>query len=147
MEGIATSRMHQTASEAVVAQGERGVAGVLDLIGSTPLLRIERVAADLANVEIYAKAEWCNPGGSVKDRPALSMIQAGLAKGDLHPGKTILDAAAVKTLAELPSLDQLRAKLVGMIQTPATRIAGVLKAPGGQLARVLNAYATKDMAA
>jgi large subunit ribosomal protein L10 len=62
-------------------------------------------------------------------------------------GKTILDAAAVKALAELPSLDQLRARLVGMIQTPATRIAGVLKAPGGQLARVLNAYATKDKAA
>jgi large subunit ribosomal protein L10 len=62
-------------------------------------------------------------------------------------GKTILDAAAVKALAELPSLDQLRAKLVGIIQTPATRIARVLKAPGGQLARVLNAYATKDKAA
>jgi large subunit ribosomal protein L10 len=62
-------------------------------------------------------------------------------------GKTILDAAAVKALAELPSLDQLRAKLVGLIQAPATRIAGVLKAPGGQLARVLNAYATKDKAA
>jgi len=41
----------------------------------------------------------------------------------------------------LPSLDELRAKLVGMINTPATRIAGVLQAPGGQLARVLNAYA------
>jgi large subunit ribosomal protein L10 len=62
-------------------------------------------------------------------------------------GKTILDAAAVKALAELPSIDQLRAKIVGMIQTPATRIAGVLAAPGGQLARVINAYATKDQAA
>jgi len=62
-------------------------------------------------------------------------------------GKTIMDAAAVKALADLPSLDQLRAKIVGMIQTPATRIAGVLQAPGGQLARVLNAYATKDNAA
>jgi large subunit ribosomal protein L10 len=62
-------------------------------------------------------------------------------------GKTIMDAAAVKALAELPSLDQLRAKLIGMIQTPATRIAGVLQAPAGQLARVLNAYATKDKAA
>jgi large subunit ribosomal protein L10 len=62
-------------------------------------------------------------------------------------GKTIMDAAAVKALAELPSLDQLRAKIIGMIQTPATRIAGVLQAPGGQLARVLNAYATKDKAA
>jgi large subunit ribosomal protein L10 len=62
-------------------------------------------------------------------------------------GKTLMDAAAVKALAELPSLDQLRAKLIGMIQTPGTRIASVLQAPGGQVARVLNAYATKDKAA
>ncbi len=62
-------------------------------------------------------------------------------------GQTILDQTGVKALAELPSLDELRGKLVGMIQTPATRIAGVLQAPAGQVARVLNAYATKDQAA
>jgi large subunit ribosomal protein L10 len=62
-------------------------------------------------------------------------------------GKTVLDAAAVKALAELPSLDQLRAKIIGTIQTPATRIAGILAAPGGQIARVINAYANKDKAA
>ncbi len=54
-----------------------------------------------------------------------------------------LDAAGVKALATLPSLDQLRGKLLGMLQTPATRIAGILQAPGGQLARVLGAYARK----
>ena len=48
-------------------------------------------------------------------------------------GKSILDAEAVKALADLPSLDQLRAKLLGLIQTPATRIAGVLQAPGGPI--------------
>ncbi len=58
-------------------------------------------------------------------------------------GKTIMDANGVKALAELPSLDQLRGKLIGLIQAPATKIAGVLAAPAGQLARVLNAYATK----
>ncbi len=62
-------------------------------------------------------------------------------------GKVIMDANAVKVLAELPSLDQLRAKIVGLIQAPATRIAGVLAAPGGQIARVINAYATKEQAA
>jgi large subunit ribosomal protein L10 len=62
-------------------------------------------------------------------------------------GKTILDANGVKALAELPSLDQLRGKLIGLIQAPATKIAGVLAAPAGQLARVMNAYATKDNAA
>lgn len=58
-------------------------------------------------------------------------------------GTTTMDANAVKALASLPSLNELRAKLVGMIQTPATRIAGVVAAPAGQLARVMNAYATK----
>jgi large subunit ribosomal protein L10 len=58
-----------------------------------------------------------------------------------------MDANAVKALAELPSLDQLRGKLIGLIQAPATRIAGVLAAPGGQIARVINAYATKEQAA
>ena len=58
-------------------------------------------------------------------------------------GTTMLDATAVKALASLPSLNELRGKLLGMIQTPATRIAGVVAAPAGQLARVLNAYATK----
>ncbi|OIR10006.1 50S ribosomal protein L10 [mine drainage metagenome] len=62
-------------------------------------------------------------------------------------GSSMMDVDGVKALATLPSLDELRAKLVGMIQTPATRIAGILQAPGGQVARVLAAYAKKDEAA
>jgi large subunit ribosomal protein L10 len=62
-------------------------------------------------------------------------------------GATNLDADGVKALAELPSLDELRARLVGMISTPATRIAQVISAPAGQLARVVGAYAEKDEAA
>ena len=58
-------------------------------------------------------------------------------------GDQQLDAAGIKALATMPSLEQLRAKLLGMLQTPATRIAGVLQAPGGQVARVLGAYARK----
>jgi large subunit ribosomal protein L10 len=57
-----------------------------------------------------------------------------------------MDANAVKALADLPSLDELRGKIIGLIQAPATKIAGVLQAPAGQLARVMNAYATKDQA-
>ena len=59
-------------------------------------------------------------------------------------GARTLDADGIKALADLPSLDELRARLVGMISTPATRIAGVLQAPAGQLARVFGAYAKKD---
>jgi large subunit ribosomal protein L10 len=59
-------------------------------------------------------------------------------------GAQTLDADGIKALAELPSLDELRARLVGMIKTPATRVAGILQAPAGQLARVFGAFAKKD---
>lgn len=58
-------------------------------------------------------------------------------------GDTILDKAGIQQLASLPSMDELRAKIIAILQTPGTRIAGVLQAPAGQLARVFNAYATK----
>ena len=59
-------------------------------------------------------------------------------------GTQMLDADGIKALADLPSLDTLRGRLVGMIQTPATRIAAVVAAPAAQLARVFGAYARKD---
>lgn len=62
-------------------------------------------------------------------------------------GETVLKPEDVKTLAELPSLDQLRGKLIGLILAPATKIAGILQAPAGQLARVVQAYASKSEAA
>jgi large subunit ribosomal protein L10 len=62
-------------------------------------------------------------------------------------GKTVLDANGVKALAALPSLDELRAKIVGLIQAPATKIAQVVNAPAAKLARVVQAYAKKDAAA
>src|SRR6476646_1662067 len=70
---------------------------VLELIGNTPLLRLPRIGGEFPNIEFCAKAEWFNPGGSVKDRPALSMIKAGLANGVLRPGKTIIDATSGNT--------------------------------------------------
>src|SRR2546425_1280042 len=79
------------------AQPGRAGESLLDRIGNTPLLRLERVSREFPNVEFCAKAEWFNPGGSVKDRPALSMIQAGLASGALQRGKTIIDATSGNT--------------------------------------------------
>jgi large subunit ribosomal protein L10 len=61
-------------------------------------------------------------------------------------GDQVLDATGVDALAKLPSLDQLRAKIIGVLQAPATKVAGVIQAPAAQLARVMNAYATKDAA-
>ena len=61
-------------------------------------------------------------------------------------GQQVLDKASIAALARLPSLDQLRAKLIGLLQAPATKIAGIMQAPAGQLARVVGAYAAKDAA-
>ena len=69
----------------------RKVESVLDLIGNTPLLDISRITEGIpSGVKIYAKLEGFNPGGSVKDRPALRMVQEGLRTKKLRPGKTIL---------------------------------------------------------
>ena len=59
-------------------------------------------------------------------------------------GKTVMDVNAVKALADLPSLDELRAKLIGLLQAPATKIARVLKEPGAMLARVVQAQGAKS---
>jgi len=73
--------------------GER----LLDRIGNTPLIRVSRLSSEFPNVEICAKAEWFNPGGSVKDRAAYSMIRDGERSGKLRPGKVILDATSGNT--------------------------------------------------
>jgi len=70
---------------------------VVDLIGRTPLVRLRRFERDTPGVELYAKAEWQNPGGSVKDRAAARMILEGEASGALTPGRTILDATSGNT--------------------------------------------------
>jgi S-sulfo-L-cysteine synthase (O-acetyl-L-serine-dependent) len=70
---------------------------LLDEIGHTPLLKIERITTEFPSVEFYAKAEWFNPAGSVKDRAAYSMIREGERSGKLHKGKTIVDATSGNT--------------------------------------------------
>lgn len=70
---------------------------IVDLVGDTPLIRLRRIERRVPNVELYAKAEWKNPGGSVKDRPALRMIQEGIASGRLTRDKVILDATSGNT--------------------------------------------------
>jgi S-sulfo-L-cysteine synthase (O-acetyl-L-serine-dependent) len=70
---------------------------LLSTIGNTPLLRLEKIARDVPGVEIYAKAEYFNPGGSVKDRAGLNMILDGERSGRLHPDRTILDSTSGNT--------------------------------------------------
>jgi cysteine synthase B len=70
---------------------------VLDLIGHTPLVRLAQFECATPGVELYAKAEWQNPGGSVKDRAASRMIAEGERSGRLRPGLTIVDATSGNT--------------------------------------------------
>jgi cysteine synthase B len=69
----------------------------VDLIGRTPLVRLRRFEREVPGVELYGKAEWQNPGGSVKDRAAARMIADGEASGALQPGQTIVDATSGNT--------------------------------------------------
>jgi cysteine synthase B len=74
-----------------------GTPGITRLIGHTPLLRVRMFELEFPGVEVYAKAEWFNPGGSVKDRAALSMIEDGEKRGVLVRGKTIIDSTSGNT--------------------------------------------------
>ena len=75
----------------------RPSSSIVDLIGNTPLVRLTSFEAGLRDVELYAKAEWKNPGGSVKDRPAARMIADGERSGALTRDKFILDATSGNT--------------------------------------------------
>src|SRR5713226_7523191 len=70
---------------------------LLTYIGGTPLIRLERIAEDLPGIQIYCKAEYFNPGGSVKDRPAMNMILDGERSGKLDKRRTILDSTSGNT--------------------------------------------------
>ena len=83
---------------AVVTPGQSpSVSSVIDLIGHTPLIRLSSFEAGLRNVELYVKAEWRNPGGSVKDRAAARMIADGERSGALTRDKILLDATSGNT--------------------------------------------------
>ena len=81
----------------MVSSERRSVTSVVDLIGNTPLVRLRSFEEGLRGVELYAKLEGKNPGGSVKDRPAARMIAEGEQSGAYRPGKTILDATSGNT--------------------------------------------------
>jgi S-sulfo-L-cysteine synthase (O-acetyl-L-serine-dependent) len=75
----------------------RELGSVVDAIGNTPLVRLNHVTVTSPDVEVYVKLEYCNPGGSVKDRPALRIIQDAIASGRLTEDKTLIDATSGNT--------------------------------------------------
>ena len=91
-----------TANKPLVSTDKPATSGqigqrLVERIGNTPLIRLSRLGTEFPNVQICAKAEWFNPGGSVKDRAAYSMIRDGERTGKLRPGKVILDATSGNT--------------------------------------------------
>jgi S-sulfo-L-cysteine synthase (O-acetyl-L-serine-dependent) len=70
---------------------------IMDRIGNTPLVRLERISADLPGAEVYGKAEWANPGGSVKDRAASGIVQEAFRNGKMSGGKRLLDSTSGNT--------------------------------------------------
>lgn len=108
---------------------------VLDLVGNTPLLRLPRIGSEVPGVELYAKAEWFNPGGSVKDRAAFNMIRHAEDAGLLGPGKTLLDATSGNTgiaYAMIGSARGFKVKLC-MPENASLERKRILKAYGAEL--------------
>ncbi len=109
--------------------------GLLDRIGNTPLIRLDTIVDELDGVTLLAKAEWNNPGGSVKDRAAAAMIRAAREQGKLIPGKTILDATSGNTgiaLAMLGAAQGFPVQLV-MPSNVSPERRRILKAYGAQI--------------
>lgn len=75
----------------------RRIESVVDAVGNTPLLRLRNVASEAPDVKVYLKLEYCNPGGSVKDRPALQMMKDAIADGRLTKDKILIDATSGNT--------------------------------------------------
>src|SRR5581483_2593798 len=91
--------IHTSSEDTGMPQSSIPALGVrnLDRIGNTPLIRLERITRDLAGIKILGKAEWLNPGGSVKDRAASNIIAQARASGKLTEGKHLLDSTSGNT--------------------------------------------------
>ena len=114
--------------------------------------KLEKLVDDLSTLTVLEAAElsklleekWGVSAARVSTQYAKETEKFTVVGGLM--GQAVLDQSGIKALATLPSLDELRARIVGLIQAPATKVAGVLQAPAGQLARVFGAYAAKDAA-
>lgn len=94
------TRLEPSPARPVFGGAGRSDPAVVQAIGNTPLLGLNRFAQRIGlppSIELWLKAEWANPGGSVKDRPALAIVRQGLASGQLGDGKTLLDATSGNT--------------------------------------------------
>lgn len=120
-----------TTESEVVELGSR----IIDRIGNTPLLRLDSVVHGIEGITLLAKAEWHNPGGSVKDRAAEAMIREARTQGRLGPGKTLLDATSGNTGIALAMLGAAQGVpvLLAMPSNVSPERKHILKAYGAQV--------------
>jgi len=137
-----------TANQVLDLRNKMAAAGATIKVAKNSLVKLALDGTDAKGIASYLTGPTMLAYGA--DPVAAPKVAADFAKANDKfvllggaLGAQTLDAQGVKALAALPSLNELRGKLLGMIQTPATRIAGIVQAPAGQLARVIGAYANK----
>jgi S-sulfo-L-cysteine synthase (O-acetyl-L-serine-dependent) len=123
------------------------MASIIDLVGNTPMVEIKQLNPN-PNVTIYAKLEGNNPGGSVKDRPALNMIRSALERGDIKPGSKLIEATSGNTgiaLAMVARLFNLDIELV-MPSTSTRERTLTMEAFGAKVTLLENIEKCRDYA-
>ena len=123
------------------------MAGILDLIGNTPLAEIKKLNPN-PKVRIFAKLEGNNPGGSVKDRPALNMIKSAIERGDIKPGMKLIEATSGNTgiaLAMIASLFELEIELIMPSNSTKERVL-TIEAYGAKVILLDNIEVCRDYA-
>ncbi len=123
------------------------MAGILDLIGNTPLAEIKKLNPN-PKVRIFAKLEGNNPGGSVKDRPALNMIKSAIERGDIKPGMKLIEATSGNTgiaLAMIASLFELEIELIMPSNSTKERVL-TMEAYGAKVILLDNIEVCRDYA-
>src|SRR5579863_368511 len=94
---VSSPKKYSDLGEVAPGLGETLGHSLIERIGNTPLLRLDALTRDLPGVALLGKAEWYNPGGSVKDRAAANIVAVGRRTGQLRPGKILLDATSGNT--------------------------------------------------
>ena len=146
---VVTRNLGLTVAQSTVLRGKMREAGASYRVSKNRLARIAAEGTPYAALGDMLTGPTALSTSTDPVAPAKVIVDYAKTNDKLEivgaiMGGQMLDVAGVKALAELPSLDELRAKIVGLIQAPATKIVQIVQAPGGQIARVLAAYAAKD---
>lgn len=148
---VVTRNLGMTVAQSTVLRNKMRDAGATYKVTKNRLAKIALEGTDYASISDMltgptAMAYSSDPVAAAKIAIEFAKTNDKLEIVGGAMGTTVLDVAGVTALASLPSLDELRAKIIGLVQAPATKLAQIAAAPAGQLARVFGAYANKEAA-